>query len=72
MSDAKRVELVRVVFACMSCGLLLSVDNREQMGCECPNCGAGYDLNGDINLTRYYAGRAPTQWRSNGWDGGAR
>lgn len=69
MSDASRVEFLRIVFACITCGQLLSVDNHEEMGCTCPNCGAAYDLNGDINLARYGVGRHPSQWHRNGWDG---
>ncbi len=59
---------IRLVFACMTCGALLSVDNHHQMGVTCPNCGAGYDLNDDIKLTRYAKGREPTRWQTNGAD----
>lgn len=69
MSEPERVDDVLVVFNCITCGAMLTVNNHSRVATQCENCGAGYDLNGDPNLVRYYKGRVPTQWRNNGWDG---
>ena len=64
-----RVTRYVVAWNCMTCGTLLHGDYEYETQPECQNCGAGYSINGDLKLARYYKGRPPTQWRSSGWDG---
>jgi len=71
MSESDNVDDVLVVFNCMTCGAMLSVNNHTRMMDECSNCGAAYDLSDSPDVRRYYRGRPPTQWKNNGWDGDA-
>ena len=69
MSDVRPVCEYRIVFNCMSCGALLSVDTNLQMSIYCPNCGAFYDNNPQNSpLVQITKGRSPSQWMLNGYN----